>query len=93
VVGHGQLEAEQAEDGADQSLGLAQCQAEQDPQRQRGQDCQGRVPGLSAPGRARRRAPGRDRLIREPDRQATAPRKLASYSAQLVTRCGCLGMR
>jgi hypothetical protein len=72
VVGHGKLEAKQVEDGADQALGLAQRQAEQDPKRQRRQDRQGRVPGLPAPGRARRRAPGRDRLIREPDRQATA---------------------
>ena len=47
-------------------------QAEHGPQRQRGQDRQGRVPGLPAPGRARLRAPGRDRLLREPDRQAPA---------------------
>ena len=35
-------------------------------------DRQGRVPGLPAAGRARLRAPGRDRLIAEPDRQAPA---------------------
>ena len=93
VVGHGQVEPEQAEDRADQALGLAQGQAEHGPQRQRGQDRQGRVPGLPAPGRARLRPPGRDRLVREPDRQAPALRRAASYSAQLVTRCRCLGMR
>ena len=47
-------------------------QAEHRPQRQRGGDRQGRVPGLPAPGRAWRRAPGRDGVIAEPDRQAPA---------------------
>jgi transposase len=38
------------------------------------------------------RSPGRDRLVSEPNRQ-TLWRKAASYAAQLVTRCRCLGMR
>ena len=92
MVRNGQLQPEQPEDRADQTFGLAQRQAEHGPQRQRRQDRQGRVPGLPAPGRARRRAPGRDRLLREPDCQAAALAQAASYSAQLVTRCRCLGM-
>ena len=60
------------EDRADQSFGLAQGQAEHGPQRQRGGDRQGRVPGLPAAGRAWRRTPGRDGVIAEPDRQAPA---------------------
>ena len=43
MVGHSQLEAEQADDRADQPLRLAQRQAKHGPQRQRGQDRQGRV--------------------------------------------------
>ncbi|CAA9223036.1 MAG: hypothetical protein AVDCRST_MAG04-716, partial [uncultured Acetobacteraceae bacterium] len=34
MVGHGEIEAEQLEDGADQAFGLAQRQAEHRPQRQ-----------------------------------------------------------
>src|SRR3954453_23071428 len=67
MVGDGQLEPEQAEDGADQPLGLAQAEAEHGPQRQRGQARRGRVPGLPPPGRAGPPPPGRDRLVREPD--------------------------
>ena len=92
MVRHGKIEPEQVEDRADQPFGLAQGQAEHGPQRQRGGDRQGRVPGLPAPGRAGRRAPGRDRLIGEPDGQAPALRKPASYSGQLVTWYRCLGM-
>jgi hypothetical protein len=47
-------------------------QAEHRPQRQRHGDRQGRVVRLPAPGGARRRFPGRDRLFGEPDGQAPA---------------------
>ena len=70
VVRHCQIEPEQADDGADQALRLAQGQAEHGPERECGQDCQGRIPGLATRGRARLRPPALDGLTREPDRQA-----------------------
>jgi hypothetical protein len=73
VVGHGQLEAEQAEDRADQALGLAVGEAEHGAQGERRQDGEGRIPGLPARGRARLRCPPLDRLGAEPHGQATAP--------------------
>src|SRR4051794_8672739 len=72
MVWHREIEVEQLQDGADQPLGLAQRQAEHRPQGQRRRDRQIRVGGLPAPGGARRGHPGRDRLRREPDRQAAA---------------------
>jgi hypothetical protein len=48
VIRYGEIKAEHAEDRADQSLGLAQRQAEPGPQRQRGQDRQRRVVRLPA---------------------------------------------
>src|SRR3954454_15465492 len=51
VVRHAQRQPEQADDGADQPLGLPERQAEHRPQGQRRQDRQGRVPGLDAAGR------------------------------------------
>ena len=86
MVRHGELEAEQLEDGADQPLGLAQRQAEHRPQRQRRHDRQAGVAGLPARRGARLGAPGRDRLLAEPDCQASPLRRAASYSAQFVTR-------
>ena len=92
MVRHGQIEPEQVEDRADQPFGLAQRQAEHRPQRQRRSDRQGRIMGLPAPGRAGLGPPGRDRFLREPDRQATPLAQAASYSGQFVTRYRCLGM-
>ena len=72
MVRHAQRQPEQADDGADQPLGLAVGQAEHGPERQRRQDGQRRVPGLPAPGRAWFSRPRFDRLVGEPDRQAAA---------------------
>jgi hypothetical protein len=72
VVRHREIEAKQLQDGADQPLGLAQRQAEHRPQGQRRRDRQIGVAGLPAPGGTRRCRPGRDRLRREPHRQAAA---------------------
>ena len=70
MVRNGQIKPEQPEDGADQPFGLAQRQAEHGPQRQGRQDRQGRVVRLAARRGAGHRAPGRDRRLGEPDRQA-----------------------
>ena len=72
VVGHAQGESEQADDGTDQALGLAQRQAEQRAQGAGCGDRQGRIPGLAALCGARCRAPTLDRLGREPDGEAAA---------------------
>ena len=72
VVRHGEVEPEQAEDGADQALGLAQRKAEHRPQRQRRGDRQRRVVRLPAGRGPGLRLPGRDRLVGEPDGQAPA---------------------
>src|SRR4051812_43647709 len=50
MVGHGEVQPEQADDEADQAFGLPERQAEDGAQGQRRQDRQGRVVGLSAPG-------------------------------------------
>src|SRR4029077_1262576 len=55
-------------------FGLAQSQAEHGAQGQRRRDRQGRIVGLTAPRSPWFGAPGRDRLVAEPDRQtATLP--------------------
>src|SRR3954451_19046432 len=72
VVGNGEVQPEQADDGADQPFGLAKRQAEDGAQGQRRQDRQGRVVGLSAPGRPWLGLPRLDGVIGEPDRQAPA---------------------
>src|SRR6202045_3622325 len=72
VVRYGEIEAEQCDDGSNQSLGLTQCQAEHGPQRQGGRYRQTRVTRLPATGGPRLGAPGRDRGLGEPDRQAAA---------------------
>jgi hypothetical protein len=48
---HTQCEAEQADNGTDQALGLPVGEAEHGAQGQRRQDRQRRVPGLTAPAR------------------------------------------
>src|SRR3954447_25878086 len=53
VIRDRQSEPEQMDDGTDQPLGLPQRQTEHGPERQRRQDRQGRIPQLSAAGRAR----------------------------------------
>src|SRR3954454_8705991 len=72
MVGYTQRQAEQADDGTDQPLGLPVGKAEHGAQGQRRQDRQRRIPGLPAPGGARLRRPRFDRLSGEPDRQAPA---------------------
>ena len=70
VVGHGEVEPEQPQDGGDQPLGLAQRQAEHRAQGQgRGHRRIG-VARLPATTGARLGLPGRDRLGREPHGQA-----------------------
>ncbi len=71
MVRHGQIEPEQAYDGADKALSLAQRQVEHGPEREFRQDRQRGIPGLAARGRARRRSPTLDSLVGELDRQAT----------------------
>ncbi len=73
VVGHGEVEPEQAHDGADQPFGLAQGEPEHRPQGQGSQDGETRVGRLPTPGRPRLGLPGRDRLRGEPHRQTPAP--------------------
>src|SRR5206468_11389182 len=72
VVRHTQGQAEQADNGTDQALGLPVCEAEYGTQGQRRQDRQRRVPGLTAPARPWLGRPRRDRFIGEPYRQAAA---------------------
>jgi len=72
VVRDGQIEPEQAYDGADQALCLAQSQPEHCPERQPCQDGQRRVVPLSTPGRPWFSRPRRDRLLGHPNRQAAA---------------------
>jgi hypothetical protein len=68
MVGHGEVEAEQGDDGGDEAFGLAQRQAEHRPQRQRRGDGQRGVARLPAAAGARLGLPRLDRLRREPDR-------------------------
>src|SRR5213592_17072 len=69
MVRDGEIETEQADDGADQPFGLPQSQAEHDAQRQRRRDRQRRIVWLTAPRGPWFGVPGRDRLFAEPDRQ------------------------
>ncbi len=72
VVGHGEVEAEQGDDGGDEAFRLAQRQAEHRPQGQRRGDRQAGVAWLSAAAGAGLGAPSFDRLRREPYGQAAA---------------------
>ena len=72
MVRNGEIETEQADDGADQPFGLAQSQTEHSFERQRRRDRQIRVVRLATRRGAWLRLPGRDRRLREPDRQAAA---------------------
>src|SRR4051812_3427498 len=73
VVRHGEVEPEQADDGADQPFGLPVRQPEHGLERQRRQDRQVGILGLPAPARAPLGLPRLDRLVRKPDRQAATP--------------------
>ena len=72
MVGNREIETQQANDRADQAFGLAQSQTEHGLERQGRRDRQIRVVRLTARRGARLGVPGRDRLLREPDRQAPA---------------------
>src|SRR4051794_25228125 len=72
MIGDGEVQSEQADDGADQPFGLPERQAEDGSQGQRRQDRQGREVGLPAPGRTWLGLPRLDGFIGEPDRQAPA---------------------
>ena len=72
MIGNGEVETEQSDDGADQSFGLPQRQAEHRSQCQRRGDCQSRIAWLATRCRPRLSTPGRDRRLGEPDCQAAA---------------------
>ena len=72
MIGHRQIQAQELEERADQSFGLAQRQPKYRPQRQRRPDRKSRVVWLTIPCPSRLGPPDGDRLLREPDRQ-TAP--------------------
>src|SRR5829696_8012818 len=71
VVRHGEIEAKQAHEGADQLFGLPVRQTEHSPERQGRQDGELGIPGLATPGGARLSPPGCDCFFGEPDRQAS----------------------
>ena len=72
MIGNGEIKTEQADDGTDQPLGLAQRQAEDGTQGQRRHDRQRRVVRLTAGCRARCGLPGRDRRLGKPEGQTSA---------------------
>src|ERR1700731_4556211 len=72
MIGYGEIETEQADDGSDQPLSLSQRQAEHGTQGQGRGDRQSRIVRLTTARGPWLRTPGRDRLVGEPDRQAPA---------------------
>ena len=72
VIRHGEIQAQELEDRANQPFGLPQCQPEHRPERQGGSDCQGRIVGLTASCRAGFSPPSCNGFLGEPDRE-TAP--------------------
>src|SRR3954470_23143000 len=72
VVRDREIEAEQADDGADQPFGLPVRQTEHSAERQSREDGELGIPGLATPGGARLSPPGCDCIVGEPDRQAPA---------------------
>src|SRR5437868_1705755 len=72
MVGCCEIKTKQPKKGCDQPFGLAQCQAENRPQRQRRGDRQRRVARLTATRGAGRGLPRRNRSFREPHGQAPA---------------------
>jgi hypothetical protein len=93
MVGNGEIETKQTDEGADQAFGLTQGQAEHGSQGQGCRDGQRRVaqgcPPRVVRGSARQAAIAAsvNQIVRLP-----RARRAASYSAQLVTRCRCFGM-
>ena len=71
MIRHRQIQTQELEDRADQAFGLSQRQPEHRPQRQGRPDRQGRIMGLTASCRAGLGPPGGNRLLREPDREAS----------------------
>jgi hypothetical protein len=72
MVRHGEIEPEKRDDGADEPLGLPQCQTEDRPHGQRRGDRQSRIMRLPAGRGAGFGPPCRDRHVGEPYHQ-TAP--------------------
>ena len=72
VIRHAQAEAEQAEDGADQPLGLPVSEVEHVTLRERRQDGKRRVLGMPAARSTQLRLPILDGFIGEPQHQAAA---------------------
>ena len=70
MVRNREVKSEQSNDGADQSLGLPQCQAKHHAHRQGCADRQGRVMRLAAWRGSRLRPPRLDRLVGKPHGQA-----------------------
>ena len=68
-----EVEAHQAKQRVQELFGLAKRHAEDDPQRQDGQDRQVRVPPLASAQTIHRWCPGGDRLLAQPDRDVAAP--------------------
>ena len=74
VIWHRQVQAEEADDRSDQTLGLAQRKMKHRSQRQCRQDGERRIARLSAAIRPRLGAPAGNRLVAEPYREiATLP--------------------
>jgi hypothetical protein len=84
MIRNRQIQPEEPQDRTDQALGLAQRQPEHRPERQGCPDCQGRITRLVARCSARLGPPGGNRLVREPDREASA---LAQGDIVLGTVC------
>jgi hypothetical protein len=72
VIRHRQIKPQKLKDRANQALRLTQRQPEHRPQRQRCPDRQSRIVGLTTACGAGLGPPGGNRLIGEPDREASA---------------------
>jgi hypothetical protein len=91
MIRHGEIKAEQSDDGADQPLSLAQRQAKDHAHRQRRGDRQVRVVQLTA-GRDSRIGPPRlDRFLGEPHGQASPPLQCCVILRPVGDPISCLG--
>jgi hypothetical protein len=72
MIRHRQIQTEEPQDRADQPLGLTQRQTKHRPECQGGSDCQSRIVRLTASRCTRFSPPSGNRLLREPDREASA---------------------
>jgi hypothetical protein len=70
MIGHSEVQPEQADDGGDEAFRLAQRQAKHRAERQRRTDRQGGVARLTTTAGARLSAPRLDCLCSEPHREA-----------------------